>query len=78
MNNITVLTNDGSVAGSEEEQAKSITVHFMKIFTPEIKDNIVLIPPTKMKTPFTQDEILKAAKSMKNGKSVGEDKLNAE
>ena len=75
---LTVFTNDGSVAGSEEEPVKSITAHFMEMFTQEIKDNIEPIPPSKMKTPFTQDEIMKAAKSMKNGKSVGEDKLNAE
>ena len=54
-----VLTNDGSVAGSEEEQVKSITAHFMKMFTQEIKDNIEPIPPSKMKTPFTQDEYIK-------------------
>ena len=62
---LTVFTNDGSVAGSEEEQVKSITAHFMKMFTQEIKDNIEPIPPSKMKTPFTQDEIMKAAKSMR-------------
>ena len=63
---LTVFTNDGSVAGSEEEEL--ITAHFMKMFTQEIKDNIEPIPPSKMKTPFTQDEIMKAAKSMKNEK----------
>ena len=30
---LTVFTQDGSVAGSEEEQVKSITAHFTKMFT---------------------------------------------
>ena len=75
---LTVFTQDGSVAGSEEEQVKSITAHFTKMFTKEVKENIDPIPPSKMEKPFTHSEIEKAAKSMKNGKSVGEDKLNAE
>ena len=48
------------------------------MFTKEVKENIDPIPPSKMEKPFTHTEIEKAAKSMKNGKSVGEDKLNAE
>ena len=48
------------------------------MFTKEVKENIDPIPPSKMEKPFTHSEIEKAAKSMKNGKSVGEDKLNAE
>ena len=75
---LTVFTQDGSVAGSEEEQVKSITAHFTKMFTKEVKENIDPIPPSKMEKPFTHSEIEKAAKSMKNGKSVGGDKLNAE
>ena len=62
-------------AGSEKEQVNIITEHFKNMFT---ADEPIIIKPTKMKTPFTPEEIEKASKSMKNQKSVGEDGVNAE
>ena len=46
--------------------------------TTKCYSKITIIKPAEMKTPFTTEEIKKAAKSMKNQNSVGEDGLNAE
>ena len=73
-----VYTEDESVAGSEAEQVKAITNHFHKMFTQSEKEEIEPAIPTMMTKPFTSSEIEKAAKSMKNQKSCGEDNLNAE
>ncbi len=63
-------TEDELVAGSEAE--------LQKMFTQPEKEEIELAFPTKMTNRFTSSEIEKAAKSMKNQKSCGEDNLNAE
>ena len=73
-----VYTEDESVAGSEAEQVKAITKHFHKMFTRQEKEEIEPASPTTMTNPFTSSEIERAAKSMKNQKSCGEDNLNAE
>ena len=73
-----VHKEDGRIAGSEKEQINAITKHFEKIFKFETKELIPTIPPHEMKAPFTGKEIQKAAESLKNRKSVGEDNLNAE
>ena len=44
----------------------------------ETKELLPTIPPCEMKTPFTGLEIKKAAESLKNRKSVGDDNLDAE
>ena len=48
------------------------------MFTIEMKEELSTIPPCEMKTPFTGVEIQKAAESLKNRKSVGDDNLDAE
>ena len=53
--------------------------YFKKILAPEGKEsNILEFPPQKMVTPFTADEIAKAAKKLKNGKSPGPDNVELE
>ena len=69
---------DGSIAGSEKEQITVITKHFTKMCTNETKELLPKIPPCEMKTPFTGIVIQKAAESLKNRKSVGDDNLDAE
>ena len=43
-----------------------------------LKNNIIEYEPKAMETPFTSEEILKAAKSMKNNKSCGIGNIKAE
>ena len=73
-----VQGEDGSIAGSEKEQITLIMKHFEKMFTMETKEVLPTIPPCEMKKPFTGVEIQKAAESLKNRKSVGDDNLDAE
>lgn len=74
-----VHDQDQNVAGTPEEQAKIIRQHFVNMLAPENnKDCKKHYQPTKMRIPFTKEEIGKATRSMKNGKSAGIDDLNAE
>ena len=67
------------IASTEEEQVKIVSEYFKKMLAPEGKEsNILEFPPHKMVTPFTADEIAKAAKKLKNGKSPGPDNVELE
>jgi hypothetical protein len=71
-----VQREDQSYASTEKEKLTIITNFFENMFAGE--DLNIDIPPQKMKTPFNTEEIKKASKSMKNNRSPGPDKLNAE
>eukprot|EP00794_Sanderia_malayensis_P021295 gene21295-23367_t len=48
------------------------------MFHKEEEKKIMEIIPTKMKTPFIGEEIMKSVRRLKNGKSPGVDNLNTE
>ena len=75
---LVIENTNGEFVGSETEQINIITKHFQQVFATNATDEYPEIYPTEMKDPFTSGEILKAAQSLKNGRSVGEDGLNAE
>ena len=67
------------IAATEEEQVKIVSDYFKKMLAPEGKEsNILEFPPHKMVTPFAADEIAKAAKKLKNGKTPGPDNVELE
>jgi len=80
-----VEDENNQIAGSVEAQIKVIHEHFKNVLGPEVDENNNEInyenhkyKPKKMEKPFTTDEIEKAVKSMKNGKSAGIDELHSE
>ena len=62
---------------TEEEQIKEVMAYFKKMLAPEAEPRKTY-KPTKIKTPFTADEIRRVVKKLKNGKSAGIDKLEVE
>ena len=62
----------------EKEQVKIVTSFFNTMFSKEGEKEIENITPTKMKEPFTTEEVKSAVKSLKNGKSAGMDNFHAE
>ena len=73
-----VQGEDGSIAHSEKEHITVITKHLKKVFMMETKELLPTMPRCEMKTPFTGIEIQKAAESLKNRTTVGDDSLDAE
>ena len=77
--NLVVEDKNKKIAATEEEQVKIVSEYFKKMLAPEGKEsNILEFPPHKMVTPFTADEITKAAKKLKNGKRPGPDNVELE
>ena len=77
--NLVVEDKNKKIAATEEEQVKIVSEYFKKMLAPEGKEgNILEFPPHKMVTPFAADEITKAAKKLKNGKSPGPDNVELE
>ena len=74
---LTVKNENGEVATTEEQQIEIVTSYFKRMLAPEGKE-IPSYKPTKLRRPFTAEEIRKIAHRMKNGKSAGIDKLEAE
>ena len=72
-----VKDKEGKVAATEEEQIRIISEYFKKMLAPEDKRMMDCQPHT-MRSPFTADEIEKAAKKLKNGKSPGPDNVELE
>ena len=73
-----VKDDEGNVASSDEEKIEIITKYFKKMLAPEGAETNKEYKPTEMRNPFTEEEIRKAAKSLKNNKSTGIDDLPAE
>ena len=73
-----IQNSDGEIAGTEDEQIKLITEHCQNTFSTNTNDAYPNINPTKMEVPFTSEEIAKAAQSLKNNRSEGEDGLHSE
>ena len=74
-----VKNKNGEVAGTPKAQADITTTHFKKMLAPnEFEDKFKKYDPHDMTTPFTADEIQKAARSLKNNKSTGIDNIKAE
>ena len=59
-------------------QVNIISDFFNQMFTTSTAAKIDDIPPQKMRDAFTKDEVTKAIRSLKNGKSPGADDLSAE
>ena len=74
-----VTDDEGKVAGSTETKLTLIRQHFKNALAPnDMQEEIKEYEPCKMRQPFTGEEIKKAAKKLKNGKSAGADQLNPE
>ena len=69
---------EGGKTTDEETQTKIISDFFQKMFNCTDAEEINDIPPTEMRDPFTEQEIKKAIKSLKNNKSPGIDQITAE
>ena len=63
---------------SENKKVDIITQHFKKIFEKTNSTEITQYPPCENCPPYNKQEIEKAAKKLKNGKSPGEDEITAE
>ena len=73
-----VQNDEGEMVGDEGQKVNLITEYLKKMLAPEEAELGKIYNPTKMRTPFTAEEIKEAAKSLKNGKSTGIDEMNAE
>ena len=76
-NKVIVDGKDGKTT-NEKQQVEIVSKFFEEMFNKNTEKDIENIEPHKMKVPFNTEEIRKAAKSLKNGKSPGIDNLNAE
>ncbi len=67
------------MSGTPKAQADITTTRFKEMLAPnEFKDKFKKYDPHDMITPFTADEIEKAARSIKNNKSTGIDNIKAD
>ena len=74
-----VTDSEGNVAGSTTKKLELIKEHFESALAPEsMKKEVKSYEPCKMRNPFNEIEIQKAARRLKNGKSAGIDDLSAE
>ena len=71
-----IKTKNG-VTSNESEQVKIIANYFKEIFNKNV-DAMPNIKPTKMKKPFTTNEIKKVVKTLNNNKSPGKDEISVE
>jgi hypothetical protein len=72
------VNTDSGITTSTEKQIEIVTRHFQQALTTDTSGERVDIPPTKMESPFTPEEIAKAVKSLKTGKSPGVDNIHTE
>ena len=74
---LTINTEEGKTA-ELIQQVKIVTDYFNEMFCVQNTEALPDIEPAAMETPFSKDEIRKAVKSLKDGKSAGYDGLKAE
>jgi len=74
---LTVLNEEGEFATTEKQQIEIITSYFKKMLAPAAEPR-KYYKPSRIRNPFTAEEIKKIAKRLKNGKSAGIDKLEVE
>ena len=72
-----INTEEGKTA-EPIQQVKIVTDYFNEMFSVQNTEALPDIEPAAMETPFSKDEIRKAVKSLKDGKSAGYDRLKAE
>ena len=77
-NTIVVKDQKGKAAVSEGEQITIITQYFKRMLAPGTAENNLSYYPKEMQNPFTDEEIQKAAKKLKNGKITGPDEVELE
>ena len=73
-----LIQGEEGVTTNETDQVKIVAQHFKKMLTPDKETEIEEIPPTEMEPSFTEDEVIKAIKKLKNNKSAGIDNIRAE
>ena len=66
------------MSNTENQQVKLLTEHFRNIFEKPDQQELKYYPPCENKPPFSEEEIKKAVKRLKNGKSPGIDGMAAE
>ena len=67
-----------TVTACPRQQVQIITNHFTNVFNKQDEPEIPRAKPVKMKTPFSEEEVQIAIKSMKNNKSAGIDDVTSE
>ncbi len=73
-----IMVNGEEGQTSNDKEATEIIKFFKNFFNAENQQKFNEVPPTKMRIRFTQDEVGKAIKSLKNNKSAGIDDVVAE
>ena len=73
-----VMNTENGITTNKEEAIKIVTNWFNKTFNAENQNNFPEIAPKEMKHSFTEEEVNRAIKSLKNNKSAGIDNLTAE
>ena len=72
-----LIKGKNGLTANPTEQSKIIVEYFKETFYKN-KQPITIIPPTRMKMPFTENEIRKSIAKMKPNKSAGYDKIPIE
>ena len=76
---IYVADHNGIVPGTTDDKINIIKEHFMNALAPDtMKGKFKTYQPTALPDPISISEVTKAVKSMKNGKSCGEDEVYVE
>ena len=75
---IVVENKEGLILHSDQQKVEQITEYFEQIFKQEDICDIPDIPPRKLDTPITTEEVAKATKKLKNNKSPGCDSVQTE
>lgn len=73
-----VINHESGITTDPQKQIEIVTEFFKDMFTDENTKEIENIPPKKMREAFTEEEVRKAIKSLKNNKSPGVDEIRAE